>query len=310
MLPFRGEEPFDRLIVGVGYLGERLAARWKPQTELKIAGTTRSSQRFPKLEALGLQPVQWDVLGASETSSPSESLPPARVIVYCVGFDRKTAAEQHHSMSDVYVGGLERTLAALADPDQIERVVYISSTGVYGNAEEWVDESAEPAPQDDSGKVCLEAEQTLGRIATQRGFPYTILRLAGIYGPGRMIGAATIRQGEPVPSDPTAWVNLIEGEDAAAVTDAACRQQGAHHLFNVSDGCPVKRGEFYGYLASKLGAPQPVFDPSAARRHRGSRQISNKRMLAELAITLQYPDYRAGIDHTIATDPAFRESEA
>ena len=91
----------------------------------------------------------------------------------------------------------ENVLAAL--PSDVGRFIYISTTGVYGNAGgEWVDEDTPPDPQRDGGRASLAAEQVLAASPlADRG---VVLRLAGIYGPGRIPFLDKLRAGEPIPA--------------------------------------------------------------------------------------------------------------
>jgi nucleoside-diphosphate-sugar epimerase len=194
---------------------------------------------------------------------------------------------------DVYVNGLRRTLFKLPPP---KKLLYISSTGVYGETGgAWVDESTPPAPIDEAGHACLEAEGVLQELAEKRGFPWTILRLAGIYGPGRMIGAQTLQAGLPIQGDPDTHINLIHVDDVVRVVVQAEQIRAVNRIYNVSDGAPVVRRDFYECAAAFLNAPAPQFDASAARRRRGDRLIRSDRMRSELGVELKFKDYREGL---------------
>jgi nucleoside-diphosphate-sugar epimerase len=266
------------LIVGMGYVGRPLARQWLA-AGWEVWATTRHARRFAELSALGVRPVAWNVLADS-----SAALPQVDAVAYAVGHDRS----QGVPMRDIYVGGLARTLAALPGNP---RIVYVSSTGVYGDAHGgWVDEDTPPAPIDEAGAVCLEAE---GLLAGRRGA--VIMRSAGIYGPGRMIGAEGLRFGRPVAGDPEGWLNLIHVADLAAAIRAATEVDQPPALLCAADGQPVRRRDFYTHAAELLGAPLPTFDPSSARRRRGDRRIRNHRLLAALGLTLRHPTYREGL---------------
>jgi nucleoside-diphosphate-sugar epimerase len=275
--------PCDCLIVGVGYLGREVALRWAGGSN-RVVGTTRHQHRFGALEELGIRPVVWDVLdpGAGQ-------LPSAETVLYCVGFDRSLGVPIHN----VYVDGLRATLEQLPP---CRRFIYVSSTGVYGDAAGgWVDESTLPAPTDVAGRACLEAERVLAHAARQRGMDTVVLRLAGLYGPGRFIGVEALREQRAIEADPDAHLNLIHVEDAATVVTAgrARAEQGGVYL--VSDGHPVRRRAFYEYAASLLNSPPPKFAHARSRRSRGDRRISNARMLTELHVKLAFADYRQGL---------------
>ncbi len=137
------------LIVGCGYVGERVGQVFVRRGE-SVFGTVRSGSRAAALARLGIKPVVADVL----RSESLESLPAVDRVLYCVGFDRSSGAD----MRTLYVDGLRNLLRALPRPTT--RLVYASSTSVYGQSRgEWVDEDSPTEPIQESGRICLEAEQ-------------------------------------------------------------------------------------------------------------------------------------------------------
>jgi nucleoside-diphosphate-sugar epimerase len=243
---------------------------------------------------LGLEPVVCDVLEPHTLPR----LPPVDTLLYCVGLDRTSGS----SMRQVYVDGLANTLNQLQLP---RRFLYISSTSVYGQTGgEVVDESAATMPLDDAGAVVLEAE----RLLQARWPGAVILRLAGIYGPGRLLRQQALLAGQPLATDPDKWLNLIHVEDAASVVLAAELRAGDGQIYNVCDDVPVQRRQFYAYLAQILGAPAPQFTaPASEDMRRGrdlaNRRIRNERMITELLVQLRYPSYLEGLRDTMAGGP-------
>lgn len=261
-------------MIGCGYLGMQVASRLRAGGA-EVCATTRKPARAERFAALGLTPVPFDVL------SPA-ALPEADAVVHAVGFDRASG----ESMRRVYVQGLANVLAALPGRP---RFVHVSSTSVYGQRDGgWVDESAATEPADESGRVVLDAE----RLLRERRPDAVVLRFAGIYGPGRLMRAASLRAGEPVPADPAGWLNLIHVEDGAAIVAAAVAGVEAGSTLNVSDGSPVRRGDFYAELARLLGAPPPRF---VAGGEAADRRIDAGRLRAALGLRAKYEDYRAGL---------------
>ncbi len=109
-----------------------------------------------------------------------------------------------------------------------------------------------------------------------------------------------IKNGEPIIGDADKWLNLIHVEDGAAIVAAAGERAAPGSLYNVSDGVPVRRRDFYTTLAERLNAPRPHFvplEPGAAvpPHEKGQRRIVNKKMIAELQISFQYPSYEVGL---------------
>ena len=283
-----------RLIIGGGYLGLRVARRWRAAGETAYV-TTRSSERAATLAAEGFMPLVADVTEPASLAG----LPAAETTLYAVGFDRQAG----RSIEEIYAGGFENVLDAL--PAETGRVIYISTTGVYGDAAgDWVDEEMPCDPRRPGGKASLAAEEILWRHPlAARGI---ILRLSGIYGPGRIPNLAQLVAGEPIAVPTEGYLNLIHVDDAAsAVLAAASADVPLPRRYLISDGRPVRREEYYAELARLLGAPPPRFisPPSGdvrAARAAADKRITNARMLAELRIVLAYPSYREGLQAIIA----------
>jgi nucleoside-diphosphate-sugar epimerase len=164
-----------------------------------------------------------------------------------------------------------------------------------------------PNPQGDGGKASFAAEQVLA--AHPLGRRSVILRLAGLYGPGRIPFIDELRKNRPIAVPQTGYLNLIHVDDAAAVVAAATRLTNfddGPRVFCISDGHPVQRGEYYAEVARQVGAPLPTFvapDPGSPRaiRAQSDRRINNARMLSELGVKLKYRDYRVGIAGALET---------
>ena len=189
-------------------------------------------------------------------------LPEAERVFYCVGFDRAAGSSMRH----VYVDGLQNVLDRLPPP--VTRLVYASSTGVYGQTGgEWVDEASPTCPQHESGRVCLEAEERVLNWAktTDRSASAIILRFAGLYGPGRMVRRSILERGEPIPGDPHKFLNLIHIDDAAQAASAALDGRPAEPIYVVSDDRPVTRQEYYTRMADTLGTPEPSLRSARGR---------------------------------------------
>ncbi len=278
-----------RLIFGCGYLGHRVAERWSAAGD-QIFVVTRSVAKAREFAARGWQPIVADVTRPESLSD----LPIADTLLFAVGFDRRTPQSIH----DVYVGGLGNALnhtRLTADG----RLVYISSTGVYSQDDgQWVDEDSPCHPRRDGGRACLAAEQLLADhpLAT-RSF---VLRMAGIYGPGRIPRQADLLAGKPIPAIADGYLNLIHGDDAAGIVLAALAAAQPPRTYLVADGHPVIRSEYYNELARLSGAPAPIYstppaDSPQAIRAQADKRISTARLQAEIAYAFNYPSYIEGL---------------
>ncbi|MBX3412167.1 MAG: SDR family oxidoreductase [Pirellulales bacterium] len=282
-----------KLIFGCGYLGLRVARRWR-EAGHEVYAVTRSMARAERLREKGIRPFVADVTQPGSL----DGLPVADTILYAIGFDRSSGRTMH----EVYVGGLRAALDAI--PDASGRLIYISSTSVYAQRDgEWVDESSPTEPTRQNGIDCLAAEQTL--MKHRSGARAVILRLAGLYGPGRIPRRETLLAGEPIAAAAEGFLNLIHVDDAANVVLAAETNARLPSLYVVADGQPVLRREYYKELARQLGAPAPRFTPPpadapAAARATTDKRICNARLLAELRPVLSCPSYREGLAAILA----------
>lgn len=270
------------LVVGCGYLGLRVARLWL-DAGARVLAMTRSPQRAAALAAEGLEPVLGDVT----TPSGIPALPAVDTIFWGVGFDRTAGA----TYRDVHVAGLGRLLDAVpAAP----RVVFSSSTGVWGTDDGAVIDEKTPAhPVREAGRVLLEAEALLHARTGDRG---TVLRFAGLYGPGRLPRLDDLKAGRPIAADPDSWLNLIHADDAARIVVAVAAAKQARPLYVVSDGVPVKRRDWYEHLAKRSGSPPPTFDITAERTRGADKRVNPALLFHDFPLALAYPDAFRGID--------------
>jgi nucleoside-diphosphate-sugar epimerase len=288
-----------KLIIGCGYVGRRLAARWQQQGH-EVFATTRKPERAAEFAALGWNPIICDIL------NPLAELPAVDVAVIAVGFDRRSG----RTMREVYVDGLRQVLPAIPGGCKL---IYISSTSVYGQTNgEWVDENSETIQLESSGQVVWEAEAVLRGLRPDG----IILRFAGIYGPNRLLREQALWQGKPIAARPDRWLNVIQVDDGVRAIEAAETKGKTGDIYNVADNEPVHRTDFFNHLAEQLGAPAPRFEPVPEAKGPSheitNRRISNRRMREELEVELKYPNYREGISASasmLAGDRSERSSE-
>jgi len=279
--------PSTRLIFGCGYLGARAAALWHEAGDAVYA-VTRDAKRAGEFTRHGWRPIVANVLDPQSL----RNLPPADTVLFAVARGRGSDV----SIERLYVDGLRNVLAAL--PAASGRFIYISSTGVYAQDDgSWVDESSPTVPQREGGIASLAAEQLLA--ADARGPHSIVLRMAGLYGPGRVPRRDDLLAGRPLADPGDGWLNLIHIDDAARVIVAAA-DSAVTGVVNVSDGHPVLRPEYQQEVARLLNAPPPKFEPPADsspknQRNSGSKRVSNRRLMEALSVVLKYPSYREGL---------------
>ena len=268
-----------RLVVGCGYLGERVARLWREAGD-EVYATTRGA-RVDELSRAGLRPLVVDVT----RHSVADALPEVETVLFAVGRSRLSDT----TMVDIHVTGLRTVLDAL--PASTGRVIYVSTTGVYAqDAGEWVDEASATEPLREGGKACLSAERLL--FAHARGGDAVVLRMAGLYGHGRIPREKDIVLGRSIAGSPEAYLNLIHVDDAArAVVVAADLPQSRGRTYVLSDSHPATRGEYVGVVAAELGFPPPPFTGGSGR----GKRVRNTSTVNALDLQLRYPSFREGL---------------
>jgi nucleoside-diphosphate-sugar epimerase len=270
-----------RLIFGCGYLGRRVADLWI-RSGYRVAALTRNNA--DALRSVGIEPITGDVLDPNSL----QSLPRASTVLYAVGLDRSAGKP----MREVYVTGLANVLDTLSP---CARFIYVSSTSVYGQTHgEWVDERSLTAPTEESGKIILEAEQLLRSKRPDA----IILRFAGIYGPDRLLRKQPTLRGESLAGEAGKWLNLVHVTDGGSAVLCAESHAVSGETYNVADGSPVTRRDFYTLLAELLHAPEAKFDhkpePNAPNRRINSAKFGS------LGWQPAYQSYREGLTAAVA----------
>ena len=188
----------------------------------------------------------------------------------------------------VFIDGLRHVLARV-DAGRLRRLVFVSSSAVYGeHGGDWVDEDTPEAPQGFNGRILLEAERWLAA----QGLPAVRLRLAGLYGPGRLQLIERLRAGAArAPRHPPHWANRMHIDDAAAAVDHLLHLPDALPVYLGCDDTPLPLHALYAHLARLVGAPEPAEGPAPAGV--GSKRLRNARLRAS-GSELAWPDARAG----------------
>ena len=279
------------LIAGLGDLGAEVA-RLAAGEGHEVFGLRRSAAPAPGGVAL----LQGDV-----TEPSTLDLPPALdLVVYCVAAD----ARDEGAYRRAYPEGLSHVLGALTRESPEARVLFVSSTGVYGDAAgAWVDEDTAPAPEGFTGRAMLEAEAVLEGSA----FRGTSLRLGGIYGPGRTFLLDAIRSGRPFPAETMGhWTNRIHRDDAARTILHVAATPSAPPVLNVVDPAPARRAGVLEWLATQLGRALVTAAAAPTRSPGADRRVSSRR-LASTGFEFHFPSFKDGYRALLGEPPPGRE---
>lgn len=265
------------LLIGCGDLGQRVARRF-----LARGDEVHALRRHPPAaDASGIQWLQGDI-------TRPDLLPPLPAGVTRLIHLPAPGARDPAVYRAVFVDGLRNALQTL-DASRLQRIVFVSSSAVYGEHHgAWVTEETPPAPQGFNGRVLLEAEAALASQPVSA----TALRLAGLYGPGRLQLIERLRSGAAgAPVRPEHWANRIHIDDAAAAVVHLALLPDVAPVYIGCDDTPLPLHTLYADLAKLIGAPEPREAP--APLHVGSKKLSNARLRAS-GLTLQWPDSRQG----------------
>lgn len=279
------------IIFGCGYTGERVAWRRVFAGERVLAVVSRPS-RAQHLRSYGIASVSWNL----DDDSPPPAFPAEapQPVAYLVPPPRE-------GQDDARIAQALSVLPPLAS-----RVVYVSTTGVYGNRDgAVVTEDDEPHAESPRAGRRLAAETRLREWADQHNVPWIILRVPGIYGPSR-IQLATVNERKPMLSVADAGPgNRIHVDDLAAAIEAAAAAPVDSQIINVGDGDPMTNTEFVAEVARQMGVEAPPqLDRDAMREiaseqawsfMRESRRVDVSRMRDVLGVTPRYTSPADGI---------------
>jgi dTDP-4-dehydrorhamnose reductase len=275
-------------VFGLGFSARYFIGQYAGAFET-ISGTTRDRER----QRAGLDQV--DVLHFSpEGASPEieERLGAADVVLVSV---------PPGTSMDPVLSRYGRRIAGVKRP---QRILYLSTIGVYGDhGGEWVDETFPPTPGSERSMVRVQAERAWAAMARDRSKTVQVLRLSGIYGPGRnaFVNLAAGKARRLI--KPGQVFNRIHVEDIARAIAALLVYEGGSEIWNVTDDEPAPPQDVIAYAAELMGVePPPAQDfetaeltPMARSFYGENKRISNRKIREVLGLELAYPTYREGL---------------
>lgn len=260
------------LIVGCGYIGTALAEKLTPCAE--VLAITRTDAQHPRLRSIGATPIAVDVQNPDWLRELPDNVDVIINTISSGGRDyRATYWQSNHDLLKKYAGTPPR------------KMIYTSSTSVYSQTDgSVVTEKDLAEASSPMREVLLETEQML---LDDPLFPSTtVLRLGGIYGPGRHALLDDLREGvRSFAEDPNRWINQIHRDDAVGAILHVLSLNVGREIYNIVDDEPVHYATCLKWLAKQLSVEPPMFDPEAPaqRTRRGpkpNRRISNAKLKA------------------------------
>jgi nucleoside-diphosphate-sugar epimerase len=283
------------VILGCGYIGRRLARHYLTQGR-PVIGVVRSQGSATALSAEGVPALALD-LGHELVPHALAALPMNGARVFHLAPPPESGTRDTNT---------RRLVAAFTRGGAPARLVYISTTGVYGDCGgDWVDEDRPAQPEADRALRRWDAEQTLQGLRASAAMTLVILRVAGIYGPGRL-PLERIRGGLPlVRPEEAPWSNRIHADDLVSACVAAMDYGPDGAIYNACDGNPSTMTDYFFQVADAAGLPRPPvvtlgeaegqLSAGMLSYMRESRRLSNRRLVNELGVKLRYPTLAQGL---------------
>jgi nucleoside-diphosphate-sugar epimerase len=284
------------LIVGCG----DIALRALPQLARKyqVFGLVRSASQGERVAALGATPLTGDL----DDPGTLHALAGGSDLVLHLAPPGESGDRDQRSAN---------LIAALGQRPP-ERLVYISTSGVYGDcAGAWVDEGRPVAPQTLRALRRVDAERALFAWGERSGVAVIVLRVPGIYAAERLPLAQLKRASPVLRGEDDVHTNHIHADDLAAVCLAALERGAAGRVYNASDDSEIKMGDYFDLVADRARLQRPPRIARAAAEAgaiaegllsfmRESRRLVNTRMKAELGVRLHYPSVYEGVPPFVA----------
>ncbi len=284
-------------IAGCGYIGERIARLYR-ESGAEVTCMVRSPEHGARLDSAGFSTV---VATLDDPGVVSALKPGGSILFYLVPPPGGGVTD---SRARNFIDQISSSAA-----DKPARIIYMSATSVYSETSGGVvTEESETKPASAMGKRRLDAETAFLEYGAEEGVPVVILRVSGIYGPGRL-PLMQISQGQPLLREEECGPsNRIHADDLAAICMAAARDGKNGEVFNVSDGNPSSMTTYFNACADALNLPhQKQVSLEEARRVMSplmfsyvseSRIVDNSRMMERLNVVLRYPTIVEGLSHS------------
>lgn len=256
-------------IIGCGYVGKAIAQYWRQEVGFVVTATTTTPERVASLEAYAQRVV---VVKGDDPASLLSVLQGQETVLLSIGAKSANVYEQ------TYLHSAQTLVSVLKQVPEVRQLIYTGSYAVYGDQDgNWVEESSPIAPANSNGQILAQTEQVLLSAASDN-LNVCILRLGGIYGPGRELVkifgrvAGTTRPGDG--SDATNWIHL---DDIVAAIEFA-RRHRLQGIYNLVDDAHLTNRELLDRVCEQHQLPKIVWDASAKSVRPYNARVKNQKI--------------------------------
>ncbi|ARV59098.1 NAD(P)-dependent oxidoreductase [Nostocales cyanobacterium HT-58-2] len=256
-------------IIGCGYVGCEVARYWQQKMTFVVTATTTTPERVPELQTVA---QRVEVVKGNDPEGLKSVLKNQDVVVLSVG------ARSADAYAETYLHTAQTLASILKQTPNVRQLIYTGSYAVYGDRNgEWVNEESSAAPANQNGQILSETEQVL-LSASSENLHVCILRLGGIYGPGRELvkifgrAAGTTRPGDG--NDTTNWIHL---DDIIAAIEFARKHQ-LQGIYNLVDDAHLTTGELLERVFETHNLPKVTWDSSQESKRPYNAKVSNKKI--------------------------------
>ena len=261
-------------IIGCGYVGTAIARFWSQSGHL-VTATTTTPEKISELEQVAKSVV---VMKGDDLDALQDVVKEQDVVLLSVSI--RAANRSISAYRETYLETAKNLVAALKQAPSVKQLIYTGSYAVLGDKNgEWADEESPVAPANENGKILYEVEQVL-LAAQSETLRVCILRLAGIYGPGRELveifgrWAGTTRPGNG--EDYTNWIHL---DDIVGALEFV-RLKQLQGIYNLTNDMPLQSREFCERLFQLHGLSKISWDRSASSVRPYNARLSNQKIKA------------------------------
>jgi len=268
----------NAVILGCGYVGKAVANHWR--SRFTLTATTTTVSRVSELEPLVDRVV---IVKGNDEVGLRSVLHNQHTLLLAI------SARSPDAYEETYLQTAKTLISVLPDVPTLEQIIYTGSYAVYGDrAGEWVNETTPVRPANRNGGILAETEQVLLSAATSER-RVCILRLGGIYGPGRELVKIFRRAaGTTRPGAGTDWANWIHLDDIVGTITFA-QAHALDGIYNLVGTLPITTGELLKRICSAHNLPPVTWDASQSSLRPYNAKVSNQK-LRNAGYQLIYPE--------------------